>query len=477
MKILKTFILLLLFLQFAGSLSAQDITEAEYYFDTDPGQGNGTSFSLVQNNGEYSYSGNLNTSSLSRGIHVLYIREKNDEGEWGLPVEQMIVVNTETGGETGSLEYFYAEDPGQGEGNALSVNGDEAIELPAGISTAEISPGVHQLSIRAGNGEGTWGMPVEHLVYVSKTAPDGSAFLSMAEYFTESDPGFSEATEINLSWNGDEYTAEFTVAGTDFTIGKQQLFVRTGDENGVWGLYAPLTFLTSEVPDLVFENVDTLQYEMNSGLLFFAENLTVSSETNITADSALIQMTEGYLPEEDSLGVEDAGFLEVTSGPSWIRLSGNDDLDDYEEVLQTAYLTAFEAETYSDTLKRFEIKIWKGAFASDPVVKYVSVSYSDTTTTSAKEPGALPDSYSLSPNYPNPFNPVTSVRFSLPEPAEVKLTIFNMLGQEVAVLVNEKKNAGWYTVQIDANSWASGLYIYRLQAGGFLKSGKMTLIK
>lgn len=88
-----------------------------------------------------------------------------------------------------------------------------------------------------------------------------------------------------------------------------------------------------------------------------------------------------------------------------------------------------------------------------------------------------PDKYELAQNFPNPFNPNTSIRFTLPETGNVKLTVFNLLGQEVATLVNGVKEAGTHIINFDAEGLNSGVYIYRIESGSFNEVRKMTLIK
>jgi uncharacterized delta-60 repeat protein len=88
-----------------------------------------------------------------------------------------------------------------------------------------------------------------------------------------------------------------------------------------------------------------------------------------------------------------------------------------------------------------------------------------------------PDTYNLAQNYPNPFNPSTKISWQLPVGSHQTLKIYDMLGNEVATLVNEYREAGRYEVTFDGSNLASGMYLYRLQAGSFVETKKMILIK
>ena len=88
-----------------------------------------------------------------------------------------------------------------------------------------------------------------------------------------------------------------------------------------------------------------------------------------------------------------------------------------------------------------------------------------------------PISFRLDQNYPNPFNPSTTIDFSIPQKELVSLRIFNSLGEEVAELINETKNAGNYAVKFDASQLSSGIYFYVINAGNFIESRKMILLR
>jgi hypothetical protein len=99
--------------------------------------------------------------------------------------------------------------------------------------------------------------------------------------------------------------------------------------------------------------------------------------------------------------------------------------------------------------------------------------------TNIEDEGSLlsPDTYNLAQNYPNPFNPTTNIRYSIPQRSSVSLKVYDILGNEVAALVNEEKDQGVYTVTFNATGFSSGIYFYTLQAGDFIQTNKMLLLK
>ena len=87
------------------------------------------------------------------------------------------------------------------------------------------------------------------------------------------------------------------------------------------------------------------------------------------------------------------------------------------------------------------------------------------------------NSFELFQNYPNPFNSSTTIKFNISEPQNVKLSVYSLLGEEVAVLINEYKSSGTYTVNFNADKLASGIYFYQLSSSGFISARKMLLLK
>jgi len=131
----------------------------------------------------------------------------------------------------------------------------------------------------------------------------------------------------------------------------------------------------------------------------------------------------------------------------------------------------------------------QGAFIKSltGIIKYVNSEYKLEPRTNADFVGEIdavklvdspvPSSFALLQNYPNPFNPTTTITYSIPQSSTVSLKIYNILGQEVATIVNQHQAAGNYTATFDASRFASGVYFYRLNTGSFSAVKKMLLLK
>jgi hypothetical protein len=103
--------------------------------------------------------------------------------------------------------------------------------------------------------------------------------------------------------------------------------------------------------------------------------------------------------------------------------------------------------------------------------------FPEQLTAIVKNPDIVPAKFELSQNFPNPFNPTTEIQYSIPRSGIVTLKVYNMLGQEVTTLVNQQQTAGSYKVDFNASNLASGIYLYKLQAGNYTLTKKMVLLK
>lgn len=124
-------------------------------------------------------------------------------------------------------------------------------------------------------------------------------------------------------------------------------------------------------------------------------------------------------------------------------------------------------------------KWWMGFFENDGYTLLDSVGFVVKSATAVDDNPAAVKQFDLKQNYPNPFNPSTNIVYTMAEAGQVSLKIFDMLGKEVAELINEYKPAGTYNAEFSAGKFnlASGVYLYKLKAGNFISTKKMTLLK
>jgi hypothetical protein len=109
--------------------------------------------------------------------------------------------------------------------------------------------------------------------------------------------------------------------------------------------------------------------------------------------------------------------------------------------------------------------------------RYKESGGSGTITSVGEQKSNMPARYELSQNYPNPFNPITNISYQVPSAGHINLKVYDILGREAAILVDEIKPAGTYSVRWEASHFSSGMYFYRLQAGHFVDTKKLLLIK
>ncbi|MCH8566808.1 MAG: S8 family serine peptidase [Balneolales bacterium] len=172
-------------------------------------------------------------------------------------------------------------------------------------------------------------------------------------------------------------------------------------------------------------------------------------------------------------GSEINSDADLESTPSWILFVQNTGSLDPGEIrpVTVRFRGNVEPGSYSAVMS---------VSSNDPAnpVRTVQLNMTVVTPSSTAGDEEIPRDFALNQNYPNPFNPTTQIEFALPEASNVTLEVFNLQGQRVATLVNnEMRNPGIHSVMFDAAKLSSGMYIYRLQAGSFIQTQKMMLVK
>lgn len=143
---------------------------------------------------------------------------------------------------------------------------------------------------------------------------------------------------------------------------------------------------------------------------------------------------------------------------------------------------SFDGTTIDDTPAGISVDEWGGVFVAGTSGhafsgKWSIVKYGQPGFVSVGDTTILPSRFTLSQNYPNPFNPISNIRFQIAHYGGVKLNVYDLLGREVATLVNKEMGVGSYEVTWDATDQASGVYFYRLRAGEFLQTKKLILLR
>lgn len=127
-------------------------------------------------------------------------------------------------------------------------------------------------------------------------------------------------------------------------------------------------------------------------------------------------------------------------------------------------------------IAEYKVQAYNNSANSD-FTNTVSIGVSGLYKNSSESENNSTKSFSLTQNYPNPFNPSTNIRFTIPEKTLVTIKVFDILGNEIAELLNAEKDAGTYTIKFNADNLSSGLYLYQMKAGGYSFMGKMTFLK
>ena len=226
---------------------AQNITAAEYFFDADPGIGNGTAISVGAAGTTVNFTTSIPTSSLSNGFHTLAIRTKDANGLWGLMETRAMYITSSISDAPAitAAEYFIDADPGAGNGIALSIGASgNIINFTAAIPTTSLSTGFHTIAIRTRDANGVWGLFETRAFYISTSTADATA-ITAAEYLIDNDPGAGNGNALSIGSSGNVVNFTASIPTTSLANGFHTLAIRTKDASDKWGLFEVRAFYIS----------------------------------------------------------------------------------------------------------------------------------------------------------------------------------------------------------------------------------------
>ncbi len=224
----------------------------------------------------------------------------------------------------------------------------------------------------------------------------------------------------------------------------------------------------------------------------------------------MMMMPDSFFCRADRMSLDSLVFPRESTFLGWYRVRAGrdsvhfdmmqpDTVHGHQQMMQfmSAISCQFHWDSLADSVHRgwhlTGAKVWDGTtwlpvatvsvsggrvfFASPVVYPAIALTGTPPAVTGIAGSATKPTTFSLEQNYPNPFNPATIIRYELPVVAEVKLVVYDLLGREVAVLADERKEPGKYEVRFDATALPSGMYFYRLAAQSFVQVRKMLLIR
>jgi hypothetical protein len=260
--------------------SPSKLVRGEYFFNTDPGQGNGTSFSYSSADSiDQSFS--ISTSGLNPGVHQLFTRVKDSLGQWSESRAVFFRIgqsyaNNNIVSKLASAEYYFGSDPGPGNGIPYTINITDSLELNINVPTTGLSPGLHMMGFRLRDSLGNWGTAQSFRFLISNnySAPKSHKIAGL-EYFYDTDPGPGNGTALSLNYL-DSINQSFSISMMGIDTGYHKLIVRAKDSLGAWSIIGINTFHKNgcSSPLANFSSTDICE-----GDTLFLNNSTTGTDT------------------------------------------------------------------------------------------------------------------------------------------------------------------------------------------------------
>ncbi|MFM9986346.1 MAG: T9SS type A sorting domain-containing protein [Flavobacteriales bacterium] len=406
---------LLLAISIAGQ--AQNLTTIEYFFDDDPGIGNGTTINVTPND-SLIVSTTIPTTSLGFGFHKLFCRTMLEDGTWSLYEGRTIYIQpipADLSSDLIEAEYFYDTDPGLGNGINLSATTGDSLLVDTSVPTTGLDPGFHKLFVRSKNEIGIWTLYEGRTIYIQSPVDPIEPLMTYAEYFYDVDPGIGNGTAFAVTPD-DSLMFDAAVPTAGLSEGFHKLFVRAKNDDNMWSLYEGRTLYIQQLP-----NPDTLQL--------------VAAEYYYDVEPGIGMGTMLDVIPGDSI---DANFTVPQSLPAGVH---------------TMFL---RVQASNGEWSLFEARIFDSTVGVDDL--------------------HAGDLASLQ-NYPNPFVNNTQLEIYLSRAEDVTIEILDVSGKIVRLIPMKVLNSGTHKIMLDASDLAEGSYCCRLITPSFSKTRQMVLVR
>jgi gliding motility-associated-like protein len=490
----KKLLLLTLLIFCFARMQSQTVKAIEYFFDVDPGPGNGTIIQLTAG-AQVDTVLNFNMSSLSFGLHRLFIRAQDSDDQWGLyhvyPVikgmnAQPVLVER--------IEYFFDVDPGPGNGTQLPIPPSAIKDTTLSFNTSSLAEGIHRLFIRARDNTGKWGL---YHVFPFIKAPGNYQPLTVqrVEAFFDVDPGVGNGIQIPLNAG---YIVDDTISIPipNLTTDTTTLYIRAQDNRGLWGLYHDTT---------VVLNCDFYNFKPSFS---FSDTLCANKAVSFRDTSSASQW-KWHFGDGDSSLLRNPVHTYRQPGNYTVSLyviSAKGCFSDTAYATITINSVAVDAGPDVEILLGQQTRLQPVITGSDSLYNWQPPSYLDnpqiknpvstpadnityTLTVTGKGKCTASDSVSIKvnkeillPRIPNIFTPNgdgvndTWIIQHLDKYTACKVSIFNRYGQKVF------ESTGYTTPwngTMNGQPLPFGTYYYVIEPGGLLKpfTGYVTIIK
>ena len=485
----------------------QSLDSIEYFYDADPGAGNGNVYSIALSD-SITDSISFNFPGLTPGFHTLNFRVQDTNGTWSLYESRTFFLNdtifeTQASFDSSSAEYFFDTDPGVGNGTAVKFSPGDSIQDTTMAIAAGLLPGFHNLYVRVKDSNNLWSLYEGGKIHLYDSATVSALPvthpLKAAEYFFDTDPGPGNGTALNAFAVNDSIQFSDTLPTAPLTAGTHWLYVRVLDTMNVWSLYDGRSFVICSLIPAPDFSADTVCL----GKLTTFTDLSTKQDTASNYTYAWDFDNNGFI---DDTTRGNTSHVYFTSGTHTVSLAINNTNGCVDTVWKTIYIDSLPTATLTlpiDTLCKDDTLllsggnpaggtysgngVYSGALFCDSIgvgIHTISYTYFNSDSCSVIATDVIYISactgiheyahtgYSVKVS-PNPFrnSAVLSIQNAGNEFRGLKFVLYDIFGKEVRNITFNSQS-----LKLERENLPSGVYLYKLigEDGNYV-SGKLAV--